>query len=437
MSAHTQVAAYNMICKDLEVPPDPTVIGTLKTNSSYLKVGKTQPHHAEGRYLALVELLLYQCEGSTHEDEGTRRVLENFRKRRARSASVTGSDIHMTPITHLDLSGYGTAAGANGGGLLRVLLSVDRHLTTLEIHNSDLNAHSAETMSEGLLKNRTLKTLILEGNPLGMEGAVALANNLPDDTNLMTLDITNTQASFKGVQQLTARVTEINALRATQSKPLLKCLTERNFCLEELANSISHGIASVAAIFGASLLLPKASQKGEREFLACFVFIAAMLTCYVSSTLYHSMFMLKRTQKVFKILDHSAIYLLIAGTYTPVVLIQLYHIPECNMLLVFQWVIAFLGITMRALAPEESKFIDRLQLFLFVAMGWSALTVVPHMLALDSFFRNGIIYGGISYTVGIIFFIRGEVWPMYHAIWHLFTIVGGLCHFLVIYSSVS
>eukprot|EP01059_Diplonema_ambulator_P015384 TRINITY_DN264_c7_g1_i1.p1 TRINITY_DN264_c7_g1~~TRINITY_DN264_c7_g1_i1.p1 ORF type:complete len:390 (+),score=69.55 TRINITY_DN264_c7_g1_i1:270-1439(+) len=358
-----------------------------------------------------------------------------FRKRRQPSVSSAENGSYGKDIHHLDLTGYG-CVGRNGGNLLTPLLRCCTELEYLNLAENDITVLGCQAIMEGLKDNKSLKTLILDGNPLGEEGATALATGLSEvkDIKLEMLDITNTAASFHGVVKLEAVVREINVARAEENLTPLTVLTERNFTTEELANSVSHGLATVAALLGGYLLLPKASARSEKDFLGCFVFMLSMLTCYVSSTLYHSMFMLKRTQLIFRVLDHSAIYLLIAGTYTPIVLINFWDIPECKTLLVLQWVAAFVGICIKAFGNDTGEA-DKVQLLLFLGMGWSAVTILPHILASEPYFRNCVILGGLFYTVGIFFFIRGDVWPMYHAVWHLFVIAGGVCHYLAIYSN--
>eukprot|EP01064_Diplonema_japonicum_P023365 TRINITY_DN33796_c0_g1_i1.p1 TRINITY_DN33796_c0_g1~~TRINITY_DN33796_c0_g1_i1.p1 ORF type:complete len:459 (+),score=67.14 TRINITY_DN33796_c0_g1_i1:53-1378(+) len=414
---------YIKCCEDLKVAPDPAVIGTLRTGSSFLEV-TLSTRDAEGRWLALVEMLLG---GSEHLDT------QHFRKRRA--SSVTGELPYASKINHLDLRGY-ACVGRNGGNLLTPLLKCTNHLEYLNMAECVVDKRGCEAIIEGLKENSSLRTLILDGNPIHEDGAAVLAagiEDLKESLPLEVLDITNTAASFHGVTRVETSVSEVNAIRDPPAVPLV-VLTERNFSNEELANSISHGLATVAALFGCYMLLPKAQARSDIDFLGCFVFMLSMLTCYVSSTLYHSMYMLRRTQLIFRVLDHSAIYLLIAGTYTPMVLTNFADIPECQTLLILQWVAAFVGISLKAFGGN-TKEAGKIQLLLFLGMGWAAVTIAPHILSQPVFFRNCVIIGGLFYTVGIFFFIRGDVWPMYHAVWHLFVIAGGVAHYLAIYSN--
>eukprot|EP01061_Rhynchopus_euleeides_P011352 TRINITY_DN20915_c0_g1_i1.p2 TRINITY_DN20915_c0_g1~~TRINITY_DN20915_c0_g1_i1.p2 ORF type:complete len:469 (+),score=196.32 TRINITY_DN20915_c0_g1_i1:51-1409(+) len=424
---------YMTICKDVQVAPDPAVIATLRTNSEHLEVSRSKGSVAEGRWLALVSMLVSRPETETHQGH-----LRHFPRARSPSVGPTGHVKEMHPIRYLDVTGYGVA-GYNGGNLLETLLTVNNSIEELNLCTSRIDTRSAEALGRALHHNTTLRSLQLEDNPLNYEGAAALAKALisaKDVTQLQVLDLNNTNSTFTGVQEIINAVKEVNAARdARGTAESLIAYADRNFTREEIANSISHGFAVLLALFGASLLLPKAYRRSERDGLACTVFILSMLTCYISSTLYHSMFMLKRVQIVFRILDHSAIYLLIAGTYTPIVLINFDDVEYAHYLLVLQWVVSFIGIVTKGLDSEHAE-LKPYELILFAVMGWSALFLGPQLLTQEPYFRNAVFLGGIMYTCGIFFFVRGDVWPMYHAVWHLFTMAGGLCHFLAIYHTI-
>ena len=439
MVAH-RLERYLATCKEVEVSPDPAVIATLKTNSEYLKVSSSKGHTAEGRWLALVTLMVSPVEGEAR----TPSSLLHFKPIRQPSVEPqTKAPKEMHPITHLDISPYGVA-GENGGSLLKTLLTHNSTITHLDVCASNVDARTAEAIAEALQENTTLINLHLEDNTLGQDGAENLARGLltaKETTALLELNVNHTASTFHGVTDILNAVREVNAHRAEiagegNEPALLEVDTDRNFTKEEIANSVSHGIGVILALFGGSFLLPKAYARSEKDGLACTVFILSMLTCYISSSLYHGMFTLKRVQKILKILDHSAIYLLIAGTYTPMVLINFEGVPYGNYLLLLQWVVAFVGIVTKSFDASREE-IQAFELTLFALMGWSALFFLPQLLQEEEYFRNLAVLGGCMYTFGIFFFIRGDIWPMYHAVWHLFVMAGGLCHFLAIYHTVQ
>ncbi|MDD3276139.1 MAG: hemolysin III family protein [Kiritimatiellales bacterium] len=194
---------------------------------------------------------------------------------------------------------------------------------------------------------------------------------------------------------------------------------------EHLANAITHGVGLGLSVAGLVLLVVFASlHKGAWEIVSCSVFGATLMILYLASTLYHSVHR-PNVRHVLHIIDRSAIYLLIAGTYTPYLLVPLRGGLGWSLFGVI-WGLAILGIIFQAV------FIDRFKIFsllTYLAMGWMVVaTIVPllHTLPLA-----GVIWlaaGGLCYTFGVIFYAWKRL-PFAHAVWHLFVLAGGLCHF--------
>jgi hemolysin III len=139
-----------------------------------------------------------------------------------------------------------------------------------------------------------------------------------------------------------------------------------------------------------------------------------------------------------QILDHVGIYSVIAGTYTPFLLITLNHSTAARILLVGQWMAAALGSTFAACSDLNSTTTNNVELSLFLLMGWSVVLVWPQMReALDpnAFFL--LFLGGVTYVVGIAFFIMGERRPIYHSVWHIFVIIAASLHWFAIYFYVA
>eukprot|EP01063_Lacrimia_lanifica_P029848 TRINITY_DN4627_c0_g3_i1.p1 TRINITY_DN4627_c0_g3~~TRINITY_DN4627_c0_g3_i1.p1 ORF type:complete len:481 (+),score=127.30 TRINITY_DN4627_c0_g3_i1:55-1497(+) len=453
---------YYQACANLSVPPDPHVIATLKTSSDHLEVSKCSEQVAEGRWLALVEMLVSQHEQDAHHKHLTCfHAPADLRQRSVEPVRKDPVDGEIA-IAYVDLKGYGKAIGCNRGVLLRTLLIKDRQIEELHLSRCGITHHAAKSLAEGLRHNSTLRVLQMKNNNIGKEGAIALAvgvEGLSPQSRLAVMDITNTYATFEGVTILSDAVDLFNKNRKAHAaaqapakehddstalvggacSDALELLCDRNFAKEEVANAVSHGLAVILCIVYATLLLPKAQRlQDEGKYLACIVFIASMMTCYLSSTLYHTFFMHKTLQRIFRILDHSSIFLLIAGTYTPVCLLKLGDTPYIWLLLAFQWMVCFVGVSLKAFGSAAGEHgAGRMEAMLFLMMGWSALFVAPQMYHMEEYCRNRIVLGGLAYTFGIFFFIRGDTWPMYHAVWHLFTIAGGLFHFLGIYEAVK
>lgn len=195
---------------------------------------------------------------------------------------------------------------------------------------------------------------------------------------------------------------------------------------EEIANAITHGVGVALAIAGAVLLIVFASLSGDVYKIISFtIFGVTLILLYLGSTLYHSI-PNKRVKKFLRIIDHSSIYLLIAGTYTPYVLVCLRNNKKAITILLVIWVLTFLGIGFKFI--WINKF-ENLSTLLYILMGWAIVFIakdvwqsVPHMAVL------WLVIGGLFYTLGCIFFVLDKM-PYNHAIWHLFVMGGSICHF--------
>ncbi|MGY0560932.1 PAQR family membrane homeostasis protein TrhA [Luteimonas sp. A277] len=202
---------------------------------------------------------------------------------------------------------------------------------------------------------------------------------------------------------------------------------------EEFASALTHGIAATAALIAGTVLISLAAIHGDGWQLgAAIVFSASLLLLYLASTLYHSFRqpVLKRRLKVF---DHCAIYLLIAGTYTPFTLIGLRG-PWGWGLFATIWTLALAGVVFKLFFTGRFK---RLSTLIYVAMGWMVLVAIkPVMEALDGWTLGWMVAGGLFYTLGTVFYHRESI-PYSHAIWHLFCIGGSLCHYVAVMAQVA
>ena len=198
--------------------------------------------------------------------------------------------------------------------------------------------------------------------------------------------------------------------------------------VEELANSLSHGIGLVAALIAAPILLLAAFEKDGGFFVGTIVFTATMVVLYLGSMLYHA-WPQTRGKSLLQVLDHSAIFLLIAGTYTPFTLGPLRGRLGSTMLGII-WALAILGVLLKATrgASRHRTF----SLSLYLGMGWSALLVMrPMVLALPTAALIWLAAGGIAYTVGVLFYVHERL-RYGHFVWHLFVLTGTSCHFLAL-----
>jgi len=200
---------------------------------------------------------------------------------------------------------------------------------------------------------------------------------------------------------------------------------------EAIANSISHGIGMLLSIAGLVVLVVWAAGSGNGWHLVSFsIFGGTLVLLYLASTLYHSLPM-PRVKQAFKIIDHSAIFLLIAGTYTPFMLVHLRG-PWGWSILGIIWALAILGILMKVF--YISKF-RKISVALYVFMGWLGIIALKEIFAhLPSLSLTLLVSGGLSYTLGLAFYGWRKL-PYHHAVWHIFVIGGSTFHYLAIWYS--
>lgn len=195
---------------------------------------------------------------------------------------------------------------------------------------------------------------------------------------------------------------------------------------EEIANAVTHGVAALLSIAGLAVLVAFAVlYSGSPKVVAAVsIFGASMVFLYTASTLYHSI-PNPRAKKVLQYLDHSMIYVLIAGSYTPFCLITLQGYTGIALLCAV-WLIAIAGISLQAVLLHKADWINCL---LYLSMGWLAVFVIdPLVSTLDSTGLALLVAGGLAYTVGVAFYIFERI-PFSHAIWHTFVFAGTTLQF--------
>jgi hemolysin III len=197
---------------------------------------------------------------------------------------------------------------------------------------------------------------------------------------------------------------------------------------EEIANSVSSGVGLLAVIAGIPLLVGSAIQRRNEFSLAgTLIFAAAMVSLYLASTIYHGVPQ-GRIKRFFHLLDHSAIYVLIAGTYTPFALGAMRGVWGWTLFGVV-WSLAIFGISLKVFGGLKHP---RLSIFTYLGMGWMALFAI-RLFWIHVRFEGllWILAGGIAYTSGVLFYSAKRL-PYNHFIWHLFVIAGTACHFCAV-----
>ncbi len=197
---------------------------------------------------------------------------------------------------------------------------------------------------------------------------------------------------------------------------------------EEIANSLSHGLGLIASLAAAPILIIAALRGGDAStIVGAVVFAGTMVSLYLASTLYHSLSG-PRAKGFFQVLDHAAIFLLIAGTYTPFTL-GVMRGPWGWTLLGLVWLLATVGLILTAVPATRDS---RVSIVLYVAMGWLAIIAVrPILLHVPLPGILWIVAGGLAYTGGLVFFGMHRL-RYNHFVWHLFVIVGTVCHFFAV-----
>ncbi|MGJ8680249.1 PAQR family membrane homeostasis protein TrhA [Paraglaciecola sp.] len=210
---------------------------------------------------------------------------------------------------------------------------------------------------------------------------------------------------------------------------LLSILDKPYSYTEEKLNVASHGFGLITAFVGLVFLLMRVETVFAQ--IICVVYCGSMMMMFMSSTLYHGVSQPKLKAKL-KTLDHSAIYILIAGTYTPFMLLTLGG-KLGIIAIILIWCIAIAGVTFKCFFTHR---FPRLSLFTYLLMGWLAIGFVyPLYQALTPQGFWLLLAGGVCYTVGVAFYVAKSI-RFTHAIWHLFVVAGCVCHYLSIYQNV-
>jgi hemolysin III len=197
----------------------------------------------------------------------------------------------------------------------------------------------------------------------------------------------------------------------------------------ERFNSITHLVGTVLAVVASAVAVTLASVRADaRTITAVAIYGGMLIVLYLSSTLYHS-FRRQSVKRIFHVFDHSAIYLLIAGTYTPFTLVTL-HGPWGWSLFGIVWTLAIAGVAKDALFHGRLRAVS---VGLYLMMGWLiVIAFAPLKRALPASGIAWLIAGGLVYTIGIAFFAMSKRVAYTHGVWHLFVIAGSFCHYIAV-----
>jgi len=204
-------------------------------------------------------------------------------------------------------------------------------------------------------------------------------------------------------------------------------LVGRYSAVEEIVNAVTHGFGILLSIVGLTVLVAFATLNGSALLVtSCAIFGATLIFAYASSTLYHAITN-EKAKQIFRQFDHAAIYLLIAGTYTPVlVLLE----PSLGLtIFIIIWTTAIFGVILKFMYPHRFK---KLSVVLYLVMGWFIVGVINQlMMSMDSGGLWLMLIGGLFYSVGVIFYAWKSL-PYNHAVWHLFVLAGSIFHYFMV-----
>ena len=201
---------------------------------------------------------------------------------------------------------------------------------------------------------------------------------------------------------------------------------------EELISAISHGLGALFGVAALVLGLLAAADDGAAAVVGAAVYGGSMVLLYTSSTIYHSL-RVNMAKRVFRILDHCGVFLLIAGTYTPLLLVSMYSQSPATavVMLVLIWAAAAVGIVFSSISLRRFRVLTTI---CYLTMGWSVIfTFSPMMRALGPLGTRLLVWGGVAYTLGAVLYGIGAKKRYFHSIFHFFVLAGSILHFLCIY----
>lgn len=330
---------------------------------------------------------------------------------------------------------------SHGAYALSKVLQVSLHIEEVFLPKNRIGPYGASAIFCAAKENKSLKTLLMRGCRIGEQGAFALVSEIlmnedARKSGLREVDLSVNQIGFYGVfaieKGLKNRRERLMAQGVDDEDLLVEIDLEGNMVFQEVMNCVTHGLGILLGTIGTSLLSSKVKGMESHYKVSCAVYSTSLVVLYLSSTLYHSFFAFLRTRYIFQVFDKCAIYILIAGSYTPFLTIVLHHKPLWSgSLLAFMWTCALSGIGVEAFCPVW-KFRPTFSLAMYLGMGWTCLVCMNdfwEMLPTNALYL--IVAGGVAYTGGVPFFVRNN--NLDHSIWHVFVIAGSLFHWLSVY----
>ncbi|KAL9182548.1 hypothetical protein ACHAXT_013200 [Thalassiosira profunda] len=402
--------------------------GVLATFRFSLPTLRVSGHFFDADMLALTEVLLKHCNGAL-------RYIKRL------DFTVAGKEGKYGGVGRKGLRSHGACA-------LSKVLAESQHIEEVYLTGNRIGPYGSAAIFAAAARNGreggALRTLLMRGCRVGERGALAFAEEVcapPKSEDggvvkggLEEVDLSACRIGFAGCYAIEQALKE--RAEALDGGKAMQVDLEGNLIVQEIANCVTHGLGILLGTVGTFLLTRRVSGQPSHYTLSCAIYCASLITLYTSSTLYHSFFALRMTRFIFKVFDRCAIYLLIAGSYTPFLMIALHHEPLWSLhLLLFIWTCAISGIVVEATMQKwehKSKF----SLAMYLGMGWSCLVCLPDLVEVLPKSAMGLmVAGGVAYTGGVPFFVRNN--NLDHSIWHLFVLAGSIFHWLCVYWHVA
>ncbi|CAM9448778.1 unnamed protein product, partial [Heterosigma akashiwo] len=390
-------------CEKYEVDVDNSILIALMTRWSILQPTK---NFCEGCMLPLAGIL-------ERNDHVKRLVLRGAGILRARAPKAGNGD--------------------SNARILRYVLEQNNTLISLDLSCTGLGEDGLFEICEGLKRNTSVTELNLSKNYFTEAGMGMLRSVLEVNPRLKVVDISCNALSFQAVRSLeTSPMQHLSARHGG----CCKLRVDGNYVFEEILNALTHGIGFLMAIGQTVLLMSEATSPGRTpyHYYSCLLFCIGLIGLFLSSTLYHSLFMLPNTLVILQKMDHIGIYLLIAGSYSPFLMLGLHEYWEAQLMSCFIWMAFFCGSVFSIASDLTKPSTGNVELVFYVGMGLSVVLLWPQVVAaLPPPALRLLVAGGAVYLGGIPFFKGGEYYPVLHAVWHLCVNAASFLHWLAVY----